>query len=210
MKTPLRQATKQYFAQQTLSQHQIDGLQQKIREHDTGQGAQTSLTKDKTTLVGRKTNSWIAVAATAIFTMLVALFIHRPFDDPTQDIVREVVNNHVRQKPLEIVSQNFNQTSRYFTQLDFAPLPSKQLSTTQATMLGGRYCSIQSLTAAQLRYQDSQGKHLTLYQVGFDSQRFGDIPNVDIGESPHIHYLDGLKVSLWTEKGLLMVSVQTP
>ena len=74
-------------------------------------------------------------------------------------------------------------------------------------MLGGRYCSIQSEIAAQLRYQDKAGSTHTLYQVGYDPEIFDGILNPQKNLQPNIYDIDGFRVSIWVEKGLLMVNV---
>ena len=206
MKTSLKQATIQHFTQQKLSEQQLRQLQQKLGTSDAIDNTQNGAQK----VIRKGLTKWISIAAMTVLTIASTLLLNNHFEDKTLDIVREVVSNHVRQKPLEIISENFTQTSNYFTQLDFAPLPSMLINSTAAKILGGRYCSITSQAAAQLRYQDSQGKHLTLYQVGFNSDIFGAMPNIDNGEQPNVYYMHGLKVSLWVETGLLMVSVENP
>lgn len=209
MKIPLKEATNHHFHQQHLSEQQLRLLQKKIN---------ITYTSDKTKIDKAITNKpirkgitrWIAIAAMTMFTITGFMSLNNHFEDKTLKIVREVVSNHARKKPLEIVSENFTQTSNYFSQLDFAPLPSSLVNSTAVKMLGGRYCSIKSQSAAQLRYQDNKGKLLTLYQVSFDRDIFGAMPNIDKGEEPNVYYMDGLKVSLWTEKGLLMVRVEAP
>jgi hypothetical protein len=49
---------------------------------------------------------------------------------------------------------------------------------------------------------------LTLYQVGFDAEKFGDIPTKESGEEPTTYNLKGFHVTLWAENGLLMALVQ--
>jgi hypothetical protein len=109
-------------------------------------------------------------------------------------------------KPLEIETSAMSDIERYFTQLDFFPISSRQFSFSPDQMLGGRYCSIQGITAAQLRYHDSQGRYVTLYETRYDSARFPPLPDVEKGEVPLKLYVSGLKITLWIEKGLLLVS----
>jgi hypothetical protein len=62
--------------------------------------------------------------------------------------------------------------------------------------------------AAQLRYRSGDGTS-TLYEVAYDPVTFGAIPSVERGEPPSELIVKGLRVSLWVEKGLLMVLVET-
>jgi len=105
-----------------------------------------------------------------------------------------------------------------FICLDFLPIQSSllpaQLSGLNSILLGGRYCSIKGETAAQLRYQSSANANLTqsastLFQVPFELDMHGEIPNIAEGK-PELLQVKGLDVSLWVERGLLMVLVQEP
>jgi len=141
-------------------------------------------------------------------------------------IAFEVTKNHIKLKPLEVTSQDFNTVRNYFTQLDFSPqlsLHFPQLTSTVLTMAGGRYCSIQSETAAQLRYRSSPEpsaagpsntepspteKWSTLYQTQYSKNTFGQLPHIEQGQAPIETYSRGLKVNIWVERQLLMVSVE--
>lgn len=134
--------------------------------------------------------------------------------DSVREIAMEVVKNHLKLKPLEVETSSMVEVQHFFNQLDFLP----QRSTTLAqrfllgdgAMLGGRYCSIKGVTAAQLRYRGSTKEISTLYEVGYDPLVFGVIPDVIAGEVPLDIVVKGLQVSLWKEQGLLMVLVQDP
>jgi hypothetical protein len=127
-------------------------------------------------------------------------------DVSPQDIAVEVAKNHIKMKPLEIETSAMSDIERYFTQLDFYPIRSRQFNASAFQMLGGRYCSIQGITAAQLRYHDPQGRYVTLYETYYDSARFPPLPDVDKGGTPLKLYESGLEIMLWVEKGLLLVS----
>ena len=131
--------------------------------------------------------------------------------DYLQDIAREVAQNHLKLKPLDVSARSMDEIQRFFTQLDFSPVSSGLMATRytlpEQAMLGGRYCSIKGVTAAQLRYRSGAAGVSTLYEVAYDRAKFGPVPSIDQGESPTELFLKGLKVSLWVEKGLLMVLV---
>ncbi len=93
--------------------------------------------------------------------------------------------------------------------LSFSPYLSKleRVGTVLKTsLIGGRYCSIQGNTAAQLRMQSSEGAYSTLFQTNA-TDLFSDIP-VMTDQNSIIEYKDGFEVQIWREKGLLMVYVQ--
>jgi hypothetical protein len=210
MKTSLKNACKKYFGQQQLSDSQLDTLEAKLAglnitsPVETEQASETKVLKEKRTL-----KPLLNLAAVALVSMITLFLFNANQQDLGQSIAEEVVTNHMRFRPLEVESTDFFETRAYFTKLDFNLRPSKLLANKDVEMLGGRYCSIKSLIAAQLRYQDNKGKPLTLYQVGYDKDKFGKLPSVDKLESPLVFYVDGFKVMLWNETGLLMATVET-
>ncbi|MDC3332681.1 hypothetical protein OAV62_00400 [bacterium] len=131
--------------------------------------------------------------------------------DSVRDIAMEVVKNHLTLKPLEVKSRSMVEVQNFFNQLDFLPQRSTLLAQrflmADNTMLGGRYCSIKGVTAAQLRYQSDDAEISTLYEVAYDPMVFGEMPNAVAGEEPLNTVVKGLQVSLWQEQGLLMVLV---
>ena len=135
-------------------------------------------------------------------------------NDPARDIALEVAGNHLKLKPLDVASSSMGDMRRFFTQLDFSPVsPSWGAGTAgfgEASLLGGRYCSISGVTAAQLRYGDEGETTRTLFQVTYDPELHGPIPAIERGESPRQLAVKGLRVSLWREKGLLMALVESP
>ena len=125
-------------------------------------------------------------------------------------IIAEVVKNHGNLKPLEVNASNFNQVVSYFDQLSFLPSFSQVLGISdqiESRLIGGRYCSIQGITAAQLRMQNEQGQYSTLFQTQ-DAEAFEMIPDIHLGHDPIVAYSKGYQVSMWREKGLLMVMVE--
>lgn len=130
--------------------------------------------------------------------------------DHTRDIALEVIENHIKLKPLEVSTQSFNEVQIFFDKLDFMPSQSNFLEASwqlnERQMLGGRYCSISGDSAAQLRFKNDDQIY-TLYEVGYDEKLFGKIPVISAGEKPKEVIINGLKASLWVEKGLLMVLV---
>lgn len=127
-------------------------------------------------------------------------------------IADEVARNHVKMKPLEIQTQQLSQLRGYFTQLDFTPVNSSFLSRTGdggTKMLGGRYCSIQGLTAAQIRFSQIGKQPITLYEVQYDPNLYGKQPILEQGDKPTELIVRGVAVSIWVEKGLLMATARS-
>jgi len=72
-------------------------------------------------------------------------------------------------------------------------LTAQRFTLTETTLQGGRYCSIQGVTAAQLRYSLGEDEVSTLYEVGYDPGTFGPIPDLDQGQRPEQLLVRGLK-----------------
>ncbi|ROS05326.1 hypothetical protein EDC56_0856 [Sinobacterium caligoides] len=167
----------------------------------------------------RPASQWLSIAAViTVLIIMPALYFNSPNGLSLQsasgsaqvamidNIANEVTKNHLKMKPLELKSESIKQLQEYFSALSFKPLASTQLTAlqpTRLTLLGARYCSIQGATAAQLRYS-SQPDNWTLYQVPFD--QFNQLGLHEGGDSIAT-YARGLKVTLWQERGLLMVLV---
>ena len=114
------------------------------------------------------------------------------------------MQNHLHRKPLEVRSNSLEVIRGYFTGLDFLPVASEYLPNIGLELMGGRYCSLQGITAAQLRLKATGSDEVhTLYQVGYDPAVFKALPDFDRGEAPVATWSGGVKVTLWVEKGIL-------
>ena len=119
-------------------------------------------------------------------------------------IAEEVVHNHLKMKPLEVSSHSLHDMRAYFNKLDFTLRDSSLITSGKLQLLGGRYCSIQGLTAAQLRMQDQEtGELETLYEAPYSSDLFKGLPNLQEGQTPIRHYINGIGVDIWVDKGIL-------
>lgn len=183
-------------------------------------GATNSLEKNNTS----KTLSFNHVLASAASICLLAtllLFWNTASPNHSYEVAEEAVKNHLKLMPLDIRTQSIQDTKNFFKRLDFSPVQStilpEQLGKLDLNLLGGRYCSIKGETAAQLRYQhaasaqaaSAQQSPYTLFQVPFDKDLHGEIPNSEEG-SPKNLQVKGLDISMWVERGLLMVLVSEP
>ncbi len=122
----------------------------------------------------------------------------------TQRIAAEVVRNHLKQSPLEAQTASLDDLRRHFAELDFRLIDSARLDA-EAVLVGGLYCSVQGVTAAQLRLHGNGGDARTLYQAPYMESVFGPLPVLEQGEAPLRSYAKGVGVDIWVEKGVLMV-----
>ena len=203
---PLDRAIQQQLAQEVLDAGQLQQLlamQQAVLDDREG-------TPDEG--CWRRWHALAAACATLVLCIALAWQSIAPAPpDYTREIALEVVQNHLKLKPLDIETQSIGAIQGFFTQLDFSPVNSSLLqarfSLPEPSLLGGRYCSIRGVSAAQLRYRAGDDGLGTLYEVAYDSEAFGPMPHVERGETPTELLLKGLRVSLWVEKGLLLVLV---
>jgi len=202
MKKPLKQQLNQYFRQVELSGPQLTELESLINLPIEAESRRSRSYGRNLAAVGM------------FFVAVVTLFMMSQFPwdaskDMPQRIAEEVVKNHLKLKPLEVKAETINAIRGYFSKLDFMPVESSMLAGKGMQLIGGRYCSLQGITAAQLRMK--QGRNLqTLYQTQYLPDVFGQLPKLEKGEAPLIVYAKGIKVKIWVEKGLLFALTEAP
>ena len=163
---------------------------------------------------GRPHRAGLLAAALFLFLLIPGLtwwssFPDREGMDLPGRVADEVAANHLELKPLEVETREIAGIRDYFAQLDFLPVDTRLPAIAGLELLGGRYCSIQGMTAAQLRLRSPGGAPLqTLYQVRYDPQRQGVIPRLGKGEPPLEIDARGLEVRLWMERGILFALVR--
>lgn len=208
MKKSLKHAIQDKLETVSLNEQQLD----KLTEMQSKLYSPNEITSSK----DQNTRFWLG---SALMTLVISISLFMYFSTPPnpsemiQRIANEVAQNHIKMKPMEVHTNDMSEIQRYFTELDFLPQPSQQLSTNESVpiqLAGARYCSILSASAAQLRYKNKQGNFITLFETPYDPKLFKHIPNLDEGEQPITTYSRGIKVKMWVEHGLLMVSTEKP
>jgi hypothetical protein len=193
MKQSLKQIVDQQIESVQLSREQLDELDL----------LQSSAPKHK-----KLSRWWYSMAGLAAMIMLLVLSQQDSFIGDNNllinELAMEAAKNHRYQKPLEVNAKQLTTLRHYFTELDFSPINSEFLQSKNLSLMGGRYCSLQGVTAAQLRFKSVSADGVkTLYQVDYDPKIFKSLPNFDKGEQPVTTYSNGIKVTLWVEKGVL-------
>lgn len=219
VKTSFKQSARTLIEQESLGEDQLAKFEALL----SGQATEFSKDSNNASGCGNEPNAgfypegkqpnktWYALSAFAASLVLVFMLSINFLPgraDLSNKIADEVAMNHIKMKPLELKTSSMAPLRDYFTELDFSVVGSRLLSKQNNIMLGGRYCSIQGVAAAQIRYETVTGQKVTLYEVGYDVQRYGDIPRIDQGELPLSIDVKGINVSLWVEKGLLMAEVK--
>lgn len=94
--------------------------------------------------------------------------------------------------------------SQYFKGLSFKPIKTSQLDYKKIELAGGRYCSLNGVTAAQIRLKRFGNPNIqTLYETEYRADYYQSLPNVDKGEKPLQLNINGLEISTWVENGLV-------
>ena len=150
-----------------------------------------------------------ALAAFMLVFFLTPLLIEQ--GDMRERIAMEVAKNHIKLKPLEVETSSIKGIRDYFEKLDFVPLNSKLVSQSGLELIGGRYCSLQGITAAQLRVRKPGSSDVqTLYQTEYRKDVFKTMPVMEEGDEPLELFVKGIKVKIWVEKGLLFALTELP
>lgn len=199
MSQPLKKSTQDLLNERSLSNRQLQELQELQDETLRGQPGK-----------GRRRRQRSLVALALGLALLIAGLLYLPPEpgDLHREIAEEVARNHLNLKPREVEGSELSELQTYFSALDFVLRPSRYVAQRGLELRGGRYCSLQDVTAAQLRVADAEGQQQTLYQVPYDPGTFGDIPHLGEGETPATVEVRGLEVTLWVENGLLFALTQ--
>lgn len=190
-------------------------LKKVMRDHlekkSLSEGQLDSLLKIQTVVIEQKTNKnkgqyrWFAIAAVLLTIFANGVYFSSLENvELKQRIGSEVAKNHLNLKPLEIQSSSLQEIRGFLTQLGFSPIESRLLSGGTKRLIGGRYCSIQGVRAAQLRLKDGEtGQIQSLYQTVYDKDVFHDLPLLLEKQKPITVFSKGLAVDIWVEKGVL-------
>jgi hypothetical protein len=198
MKRPLKQTIRQHFEQHALSIDQFERLEALM-------AVNAPRPSDRRRRV-RPLLGWSAAAAIAALLAIVMLFPPGLLENVpmTERIALEVARNHIKLKPLDVETDTMDGIRRYFTDLEFVPVESLLLASSRLELLGGRYCSILSVPAAQLRITVPNSNNLqTLYQTEYRKDVFGPLPVLENSDVPVTVNVKGITVRIWVEKGLL-------
>jgi anti-sigma factor RsiW len=111
-------------------------------------------------------------------------------------VCAEVVMNYEKHSPMQVLSSHYSDVQAALNGLDFSIMPANARILEAYRLVGGRYCSIQGMPAAQLRVQIIRsGKECTLYAV----KAVGTLHDVKSA----IDRLDRVRVEVWRQDNVL-------
>lgn len=205
-KVTLPKAIKQHYADVELSGDQLEQLTTLGQRQQSEQQTDRSQTQRQDDAY---TNSWWTTLLSwlqghrypvAAALVIITIAITTPFlggGNILNQVVDEVAYNHNKQMTMEIETANLDEITSYLSKLGFALIGSHELSTIEWEILGGRYCSIQGKLAAQLKVRNREDNRTYTFYQALMPQQMANIGQVE-------NYVDGVKVVLWQEQGLLL------
>jgi hypothetical protein len=175
----LKRQLKGHYAKQQLNEYQLDQLLQlKSSNH----------CKQKTLLS--------SVAACLFIAGCIYLY-----DMSTHDysvISKDIAYNHNSKLQMEVVSTQLQTVQGHLNKLDFKLVNSRKIQRDNLQLIGGRYCNINGKIAAQMQLRHNKTQTIyTFYQANVEKDFIDNLSNDEMA-------IDGVKVKLWREKGLLM------
>jgi hypothetical protein len=143
---------------------------------------------------------WLAIAATVLVALSAGLFVSRPWhpQGEIRDIAREAARDHNLRLAVEFQVDDYAHVRARMTNLQFSPIEPDSLKGMSMRLLGTRYSSLQGQPALELKLEDGRGEICTLIQAR-------PVDRLATVHQRTQHHIDGLRVDVWREKGLVMV-----
>lgn len=150
---------------------------------------------------------WLRTAAAAAFVigataaaLWLSVFSGSIPESPAEmarAIAAEAALGHNQPQELDFRVSRTSELRDAMKSLDFTPVEPARMEAMNMRLVGARYATIHGSLAAQIRYLEPNGEPCTLYLV----RPVDQLATIPAGE----YDLDGVRVSVWREKGLLMV-----
>lgn len=137
-----------------------------------------------------------AVAACTVLAFVG--FFYQPSQPHVTTISKDIAYNHNSQMQMEILSPELRTVQGRLNKLGFQLVSSSKFEKGKWQLIGGRYCNINGKIAAQMKLRNSESKAIyTFYQAKVPNEFTSTLNDNETA-------IDGVKVKLWREKGLLM------
>lgn len=196
MRQPFKQAIRNHMEAEHLSADQLSELRRLLEKRDEPH---------------RPRRKWMAMIAASFFIGIAIppiWHMSRDTSDLVLRVAEEIALNHLKQKPLDVAGERIAALRPAFSELGFALRDSAHFENTPWRLTGGRYCSVQTVPAAQLRYREADGEPVTVYQAPYQPDLHGPLPKLDRGDAPVRFLVRGVEVEIWIEGGLLLATAK--
>jgi len=201
MTSPLKSTLKSMLEEERLTNTEMEVLQRLSRQATTPNWSFLTIPRWLYPALG-------GLAAGLVVMMLSLPIIKSSANDIQQRIAHEVLTNHLHVKPLDVSTSSIANIQVAMDKLNFNPKLSKNFLSTQATLVGGRYCTLQGVIAAQLKLLMPTGEVVTYYEAAYDKERFSNLPKAENKEQPILVKENGFTMRMWQESDLVMVTAQ--
>jgi hypothetical protein len=148
----------------------------------------------------RRMGIGIAAAVAFAVTALIWTGTYRVLLSPQQvasSVARQAAIGHNERQELEFRVTTCEELQKKMKSLDFTLVEPAMMKEMSMRIVGARYANLGGEMAAQILYVDPHGVPCTLYEARPENQ----LARIAPGD----HQIDGLRVSVWKEKGLVMV-----
>ncbi len=140
---------------------------------------------------------YFGAAATILIAMATLWWVATTHPALPGTLARQAAVGHNGKQELEFRVQKCAELQVKMKSLDFTPVEPTMMTAMHMRIVGARYTTLSGAIAAQIVYVDEHGVPCTLYEV----RPVNQLATVLSGEQQ----VDGVRVSFWREKGLLMV-----
>ena len=201
---PINEALNEHYSSKTLSDSQLDQLMVMQATHTNETTIKTGFSRFLSDVRGYR-YAFYATACMLMIMCLVVAFSMLKAPPLSKRIMNEIAYNHKQDMPIEVASNSLDEIRNYLNKLSFPIISPSALALPDWQFLGGRYCSINGKLAAQLKIKNLKDDTIyTLYQASTEA-------GIDqSGEARVTQMIDGIGVSIWREKGLLLGLASSP
>jgi len=145
----------------------------------------------------RRSLSRLYIGAAAAIVIAIVTLWSLSSSNLTETVARQAAAGHNQKQELEFRVEKSAELQAKMKSLDFTPVEPAMMTEMHMRIVGARYTTLSGAIAAQIVYVDAHGIPCTLYEVRSVRQ----LARIGSGE----RQIDGVRVSFWREKGLLMV-----
>lgn len=142
--------------------------------------------------------TFVMAASIIIMATLHFAFPEKIEQPNVERIAAVVAGNHTSQLDPEFSSRDYVELQNRLARADFNIRPDKAFLQDEYSLVGGRYCSLNTCLAVQLRLEHNQtGERVTLYVAKLQPQ-LGDIDD-------DVKVVNGIRVQVWKNTDRLFV-----
>lgn len=147
---------------------------------------------------------WLAIAAIIAVTIAGSALVLLPRSDrgAAEELAMIAARDHNRRLAVEVHASDYDELRAKMARLDFNPVMPQRAEGMSLRVVGARYSSVGGSPAVEIKLIEPSGGICTLIQVRPDDRL------ARIGSSKQF-VIDGLRIDVWKEKGLVMALART-